>query len=175
MRKDVSREQSLEVIAKFAQNFPFENLSSNDAQEFIKNSKKYCNFFASAIAERKVFSEKNLQHLKSEKIISIPKMSFKPNEFFIHRRKDNGIQLWLSDNIKNIFLPLLSKNIEFDGVDLEMLRLKKRLNDFDIQKEIGNQIQNPDSIAAEIKHLISQQPKGEKNGNLDVPYISHIC
>ena len=120
------------------------------------------------------FKLRNLQNLKSEKIISIPKMSFNPGEFFIHRRNDNGIQLWLSDDIQNIFLPLLSKNIEFDGVDLEKLRLKKRLSDFDIQKKIGNQIQNPDDIAAEIKYLISQQPKGKKNGDLDVPYISHI-
>ncbi len=46
MRKDVSREQSLEVIAKFAQNFPFSELSSEDAQKFIKNPKKFCALFA---------------------------------------------------------------------------------------------------------------------------------
>ena len=53
MRKDVSREQSLEVIAKFAQNFPFSNLSSDDAQKFIKNPKKFCALFAENLTGEK--------------------------------------------------------------------------------------------------------------------------
>ncbi len=53
MRKDVSREQSLEVIAKFAQNFPFSKLSSDDAQKFIKNPKKFCALFAENLTGEK--------------------------------------------------------------------------------------------------------------------------
>jgi hypothetical protein len=53
MRKDVSREQSLEVIAKFAQNFPFSNLSSDDAQKFIKDPKKFCTLFAQNLTGKK--------------------------------------------------------------------------------------------------------------------------
>jgi|GEM_PF-4611398 len=49
MSKNVSREQSLEFIEKFAQNFPFTNLSSDDVQEFIKNPKKFCALFANII------------------------------------------------------------------------------------------------------------------------------
>ena len=52
MRKDVSREQSLEVIAKFAQNFPFSEMSSDDAQEFIKNPKKFCALFAENLTRK---------------------------------------------------------------------------------------------------------------------------
>lgn len=53
MRKDVSREQSLEVIAKFAQNFPFSELSPEDAQKFIKNPKKFCALFAENLTGEK--------------------------------------------------------------------------------------------------------------------------
>lgn len=53
MRKDVSREQSLEVVAKFAEHFPFSNLSSEDAQKFIKNPKKFCALFAENLTGQK--------------------------------------------------------------------------------------------------------------------------
>jgi len=65
MRKDVSREQSLEVIAKFAQSFPFSNLTSDDAQKFIKNPKKFCKLFAENLTSKKnEFFPSETSHLR---------------------------------------------------------------------------------------------------------------
>ena len=76
MRKDVSREQSLEVIAKFAQSFPFSNLTSDDAQKFIKNPKKFCKLFAENLTGKKnesFPSETSHLRLIGETTISVTK------------------------------------------------------------------------------------------------------
>mgnify|MGYP000406447758 CR=1 FL=1 len=109
-----------------------------------------------------------LKNLESKGIVSIPQNTFKPADFFVSG--NNGTtKLLLKDGIEKIFLPLLSEEISFDGIDLEKLQLKTATSDLDVYMETGKKLQSADDIASALRHLASRQAKGE-DGVLETTY-----
>ncbi len=118
----------------------------------------------------------NHVNLKQERTFHIHPVNTKKSDFF---KIGNGItKLWLSNNFKNIFLPLVNDTIIYKGGKVEKFKLIESMNDFQINEEISGGFETPTEIAAMIISLISAQPNGEdgvllNNGYANIFYFKH--
>jgi hypothetical protein len=113
------------------------------------------------------------QFLESLGIIDIAPVNETNRDKFFTTGHNGTAKMWLSDNFKSIFLPLVSKTINYAGGKLEKLKLTKNRNDFQIRDERGDIIiQTADAIAGQIISMISKQPNGEAGELLNNGYAN---